>query len=255
MLDDTAFVDHVADGLAALPGVVAVSLGGSRAEGTHRADSDWDVALYYRGGFDAEDLRALGWPGEVFDPGDWGRVFNGGAWLEVDGRPVDVHYRDLDDVEFHLAEARQGRFAWEPLLFHLAGIPGYLVVGELAINRVLRGDLPRPEFPAALRRSAPEVWWQQADLGLSYARANHAPAGRAAQTAGAVAQAACQAAHAVLAARGEWVTNEKRLLRRAGLEGTDPLLTGLPGGSAELVELVDTARSRLRAAVEAARLE
>ncbi|MHA6800445.1 nucleotidyltransferase domain-containing protein [Bounagaea algeriensis] len=254
-MDETAFVDHVADGLAALPGVLAVSLGGSRAEGTHGADSDWDVALYYRGEFDADHLRALDWPGQVFDPGDWGRVFNGGAWLEVDGRPVDVHYRDLDDVEHHLAEARQGRFAWEPLLFHLAGIPGYLVVGELAINRVLRGELPRPEFPAELRRSAPEVWWQQADLGLSYARQNHAPAGRVVQTAGAVAQAACQAAHAVLAARGEWITNEKRLLPRAGLDGIDALLTGLPGEPAELVELVATARSRLAAAVEAARPE
>jgi hypothetical protein len=32
----------------------------------------------------------------------------------------------------------------ETFLDHLAGTPGYLVVGDLALNRVLRGDLPRP---------------------------------------------------------------------------------------------------------------
>jgi hypothetical protein len=51
------------------------------------------------------------------------------------GRQVDVHFRDLDDVEHRLAEARQGRFGIEMLTFHLAGIPAYLVVGELAENR------------------------------------------------------------------------------------------------------------------------
>jgi hypothetical protein len=39
------------------------------------------------------------------------------------GRQVDVHFRDLDDVEHRLAEARQGRFGIEMLTFHLAGIP------------------------------------------------------------------------------------------------------------------------------------
>ena len=36
-----------------------------------------------------------------------------------------------------------------------------------------------------------------------------------------------QTAHAVLAARGEWVTNEKRLLRRAGLGPLDTITAGL----------------------------
>ncbi|WP_169731388.1 nucleotidyltransferase domain-containing protein, partial [Streptomyces glaucescens] len=58
-LTDSAFLDTVADRLAALPTVEAVSLGGSRAQGTHRADSDWDLGIYYRGAFDPADLRAL----------------------------------------------------------------------------------------------------------------------------------------------------------------------------------------------------
>ncbi len=42
--------------LAELPGVVAVALGGSRALGTARLDSDWDIGLYYRGRFDPGPL-------------------------------------------------------------------------------------------------------------------------------------------------------------------------------------------------------
>jgi predicted nucleotidyltransferase len=238
-MDDETFVDEVAGRLAALPGVEAVTLGGSRAEGTHGPDSDWDLAVYYRCAFDPADLRAVGWPGEVSEIGGWGGgVFNGGAWLTVDGRRVDVHYRDLDVVEHELAEARHGRFHWEPLMFHLAGIPSYLVVAELAVNQVLRGRLPRPGYPAALRVSAPPVWRQRAAMTLRYARDAHAPRGQAAEVAGLLATAAAQTAHAVLAARGEWVTNEKRLLHRAGLRGIDSVVAGLRPEPAALARAV-----------------
>lgn len=248
MVNDGDFLRHVVDELAALPDVQAVSLGGSRAQGTHRPDSDWDFALYYRGQFDPGRLRAIGWSGEVSEVNAWSPgVFNGGAWLEILGRPVDLHYRDLDVVEREIAEAEAGRFRVEPLAFHLVGIPTYLVVGELAINEVLYGQLPRPRYPEALRRTAPRVWWNFADLGLTYARANHAPHGRLAECTAMITQAACQTAHAVLAARGEWTTNDKRLLAAAGLREIDGIVSGLDHDS--LVQGVDEARALLEAAV------
>jgi len=138
--------------------VAAVSLGGSRAEGTHRPDSDWDFGIYYRGHFDPQTLRDIGWPGEVSELGGWSTgVFNGGAWLEIDGRRSDVHYRDLDTIDHEIDAARDGRFRIEPLMFHLAGIPSYLVLAELAGHRLLRGQLPTPDYPAALRERAPQV--------------------------------------------------------------------------------------------------
>ncbi|RZQ64982.1 nucleotidyltransferase domain-containing protein [Amycolatopsis suaedae] len=233
------FLARVAQSLAGLPGVEAVSLGGSRALGTNRPDSDWDLAIYYRGTFDPQHVRDLGWPGEVSEIGGWGGgVFNGGAWLRPEGIHVDVHYRDLDVVEHQLAEAREGRFHVEPLLFHLAGIPSYLVVAELALNRVLHGTLPRPDYPPALRENAPTVWWGTASLLFTYAAANHAPYGRYAQCLGLLAQGASQAAHAVLAARGEWVTNEKTLLTKAGLTGVDDLLASATPAPDHLTEIV-----------------
>ena len=169
-------------------------------------------------------------------------MFNGGAWLEVDGRRVDVHYRDLLAIDREMAATRAGRFRIEPLMFHLAGIPSYLVLAELAVSRVLRGSVPRPGYPAALRESAPRVWWDRADQTFGYARANHARHGRLAQCAGLVAQAASQAAHAVLAARGEWVTNEKTLLTRAGLRPVDQFVATAGTDPAVLTKVVDQCR-------------
>ncbi|MEU9804783.1 nucleotidyltransferase domain-containing protein [Mycobacterium sp. NPDC050853] len=225
---DAEFLESVTDGLAALSNVEAVTLGGSRAQGTQRPDSDWDLAVYYRGDFDPEELRRIGWEGEVSELGAWGGgVFNGGAWLRIDDRDVDVHYRNLAVVEEQLHHAQHGEFHIEPLMFHLAGIPSYLAVGELALNRVLRGTLPRPEYPAALRESASKTWQERAALNLIYAEKNHAPHGRVTQTAGLLAVAATEYAHAALATRGEWVTNEKRLLDSAGLSAVHTILADL----------------------------
>ncbi len=251
---DEAFAASAADALAALPYVLAVALGGSRASGTARPDSDWDFAVYYRGpGFDPASLAALGWDGQIFPIGGWGGgVFNGGAWLRAGGRQVDVHYRDLDDVDFRIAEAAAGRFAIERLAFHLAGIPSYIVLAELGTHRVLRGELPRPRFPAALRESAAKRWAAEAAHSVDYAAKAHASRGRLTETAGAIGTAACQASHAILAARGEWVTNEKTLVDRAGLRAVDQILAGLRPEPAVLTRAVDAARELFAAGYQAA---
>jgi hypothetical protein len=103
--------------------------------------------------------RGLGWPGVIFPVGGWGRG--------VQRRRLAARRRalpDLDDVAHQLAEARAGRFRIERLQFHLAGVPTYILAAELALHRVLRGDLPPPRYPAALRASAPARWQQDAQL-------------------------------------------------------------------------------------------
>lgn len=209
--------------------------------------------MYYRGAFDPESLRAVGWEGEVSEIGGWGGVFNGGAWLTIAGRGVDVHYRDLDVVEYVLAEAEEGRFRVEPLMFHLAGIPTYLLVAELAVNRVLHGELPRPvAYPEKLRATAHGRWSGTARMTLAYAKANHAPAGRRTEVAGAIAVAVAQAAHAVLAARGEWVTNEKRLVERAGLREADDVIGALGSSPESFIRSVAAAEGLVESSCSAA---
>lgn len=252
-MDDATFLDHVADRLAALPTVEAVALGGSRAQGTARADSDWDLAVYYRGDFKPQHLRDLGWPGQVTEIGGWGGgLYNGGAWLTIDGRKVDVHYRDLDVIDVQLAEAEAGRFVVERLMFHVLGIPSYLLLAELALNKTLRGTLAKPAYPERLQAEAPAAWWGWATGTFDYALVNHAPAGRTAMALGLAAQAAAATAHAVLASRGEWITNDKRLLIAAGLDHLDELFAERIDGPVELADLLSRIRTRCEEAVRAA---
>jgi hypothetical protein len=166
---------------------------------------------------------------------------NTGGWLRAADRRVDVHYRELDDVDRRLAEALEGRFGIERSLFHLAGIPTYIATAELALNRVLHGQLPRPGYPTALRCTASTRWRGEAQATLGYARTAHAGRGRLVDTVGAIATAACQSAHAMLAARGHWVTNEKTLIDKAGLSGIDDILTGLTADREHLLNALDRA--------------
>jgi predicted nucleotidyltransferase len=216
---DIEFERWLTEELAALPGVLAVCLGGSRAQMTNRPDSDWDFGIYYRGQFEPQSLREKGWDGEVSEVGGWGGgVMNGGAWLTIDERRVDVHYRDLDEVEHWCAEAEAGRFRKELLLFYVAGIPTYVVMGELATNRVLSGSLPRPAYPELLATSAGGRWQKDALASLGYAaaalRARRDPT-VALSNAG---RGLVEAAHSVLAHQRQWALNEKGLVARAGLD-------------------------------------
>jgi hypothetical protein len=209
---------HVAERLAGVPGVVAVVLGGSRATGTHRESSDWDFGLYYEGTLDTAPLRALGYEGQVFEPGEWSALMNGGAWFVIDGVKVDVIYREVGAIAHWIDEASAGRFKVELLNGYLAGFPTTVLVGEVAVAKVLHGALPFsvPSYPAALRASAPPHWRGRRDFHLMYADM-HDERGDAVMAAAVRARAAIEEAHAVMAERGEWVLNEKGLLARAGL--------------------------------------
>jgi hypothetical protein len=209
-------VEHLAARLAAIPGVVAVTLGGSRATNTATEGSDWDFGLYYRGRLDPAEIVALGWPGQVFAPGEWGRIVNGGAWLTIDGTKVDLIYRDLDEVLRWTAAAREGQFEIQREVGYVAGIATYVLAGELALGRVLAGDLPRPGFPPKLREAAPAAWFRLAAGGLHFADIHAGRQDRVACLAN-LCQAALAAAQGRLAAASEWVLNEKRLAERAGL--------------------------------------
>jgi hypothetical protein len=227
--------------LAAIPAWCAVTLGGSRATGTHAEGSDWDFGLYYRGTIDPDDVRALGWPGQVFGPGDWGRLVNGGAWLQVDGAAVDLIYRDLDEVLAWTAEAAAGRFEIQREVGYVAGIATYILAGELALCEVLDGDLPRPSFPDPLRATAPRRWYRLASGALAVGGVHASRGDRVAALAN-FTQAVLAAAQGRLAADGRWALNEKRLVERAGLSAAQDLLAGadlaeVERGLGQLLEL------------------
>ena len=240
-----ACVRHIAATLREVPGVVAVTLGGSRAGGTAQTDSDWDFGLYYRGRIQADDVRALGFEGTVVEPGQWGRLVNGGAWLTVEGQRVDLLYRDLDFVQHWVDEAEAGRYEVDQVEGYLAGMATYVLVGELALAELLAGELPRPEFPAALRATAPARWRSSAAFSLAIAE-TAAERHDIVSCAGLLSKAAIEAAQAALAERGEWALNEKAIVRRAGLGARVGAVLAAPGDRPfELARAVTSMRATL----------
>ncbi len=227
--------------LAAMPGAIAVALGGSRARGAGEAGTDWDLGLYYRGTI---DLRALEARGTVYPPGAWGRLMNGGAWLKIGGERVDVLLRDLDVVEHSARRAECGEFEVDALLGYVAGVPTYLLSAELASCHTLIGTLPAAPFPPQLAAAAPPRWRFCRTFSLEYARV-HAARGN---LVGAVAQAAkavMEEAHAVMCEQSRWVCNEKRLIDAAGLGGVQGLFAQVPSEPADVVSWVDAVADRL----------
>ena len=238
-------VRELAGRLSKIPGVAAVALGGSGAGGTAIADSDWDFGLYYRDEIRADDVRALGYEGTVVEAGEWGRLLNGGARLTVEGQRVDLLYRDLDVVQHWLNEAEAGRYELDLVEGYLAGMASYVLVGELAQAEVLAGELPRPEFPDALRLAAPGRWLGSAARSLEVADAAAARHDVVA-CAGLLAKAAIEAAQAALAERGEWALSERGIVRRAGLGSRVVAILAAPGDRPfELARAVTAMRGAL----------
>ncbi|HEY1076455.1 MAG TPA: nucleotidyltransferase domain-containing protein [Fontimonas sp.] len=234
-------IAELVDQLAAMRGAVAVALGGSRGNGSADADSDWDLGLYYRGDIDLSALQARG---EVHPPGSWGRIMNGGAWLQCGPHRVDVLLRDLDVVEHWHRRTEDGDFEVDALLGYTAGVPTYLLVAELAECRVLRGELPAAHFPQQLAAAGLARWRYCRAFSLAYARA-HARRGNLAGAAGQVAKAFMEEAHARMCERRTWQCNEKRLIEAAGLGRAQTLFGRMPAEAAALTAWIDEAAAQL----------
>jgi len=102
--------------LGAVPGMVAVVLGGSYASGTQNDASDLDIGLYYHEAkpFSIADIRRVAElisdqeSLTVTDFYGWGPWVNGGAWIHTAQGKVDFLYRNVDQVKRTISDAQQG---------------------------------------------------------------------------------------------------------------------------------------------------
>lgn len=220
------WIGAMAEQLGAVPGIRAVVLGGSRARGTHRPDSDWDLGLYYRGVPDLAALTALarevqGSPVEVAGPGGWGPWVNGGAWLRVDGTPVDWILRDLDRVEAVWSDCRQGRYEVGVQPGHPLGFWSPAYPGEVALGRVLadtQGDVTElqaetRDYPEPLRKALADAAWE-AEFSVASARKS-APSGDRLHVSLCLSRAFGILAQSLHAHHRTWCLNEKGALAAA----------------------------------------
>jgi len=246
--------------LVEIPGLVAVVLGGSRAIGCHRPDSDIDLGLYYRGRLDVEALRALAAELAdrvfgVFEPGGWGPWVDGGAWLEIAGVRVDWMYRDLDRVGQVWADCRAGRYEIGTQAGHPLGFYSHAYPGEVALCRILAD--PTGEL-AALRAATQRypdalvaATWEP-ELVLYGAASHGVAAVEPWYAAGCLFRAIGVLGHALHGHHRVWITSEKRLIDSAGRLRNAPaeftrrahaILARIGGTADEIAAAVDAARA------------
>ena len=234
-------LERLTPALAAVPGVAAIVLGGSRARGTARPHSDTDIGLYYRRGEEPaaarlrEALRSL-----VDDPaaavvtevGEWGPWIVGGAWLSIGGKKVDLLYRCVEAVE-EVDSRVPGRRRQDGLS---AGTSARLLLGDLdgrsrslpaaprsrwRARRVEGDDEPYPDplRQALIRRFLWEVLFSIENGEIAVARGDQT------HVAGCAYRALCCVGQVLFALNRRYLINEKGALDEAsGFPVTIPRL-------------------------------
>jgi hypothetical protein len=159
MPDET--IDLVCEAIREAPGIAAIVLGGSRARGTAGSTSDYDIGIYYEptSPLDVGALRAI--VGSLIDDpdagtvtgiGDWGPWINGGGWLSVKGRKVDLLYRDLARVRATIADCLVGNVSINYQPGHPHGFLSAIWMGEMALC------VPLVDRGACIAKLKAQVW-------------------------------------------------------------------------------------------------
>ncbi|MCA1529020.1 nucleotidyltransferase domain-containing protein [Bradyrhizobium yuanmingense] len=243
-MPDDPLLTRLASVVADVPGVQAVVLGGSRARGRAHAASDYDIGLYFKSALDTGRLLAAA-KTIADDPaattvtpvGEWGPRIVGGAWLSVEGRKVDLLYRDADAVEAVMESCGAGAVTMDYQPGHPHGFCSAIWMGEIAycqplhdptglIARLKSIALPYPEplRSALIRRFQWEVLFSIENAELAAARNERT------HVAGCLYRSLACVAQVLFALNERYLINEKGALQEAA---------GLPLTIPHLVEQAD----------------
>ena len=144
--------ERVTERLAPINGMEAIALGGSHVRGTARHDSDIDLALYYdpstpfnlaeldEAAYELDDRHSRGL---VTPFGAWGPGVNGGGWLVIGSRHVDLLYRDLQRVRAVIEKCVQGEIDAGYQLGHPLGFQNQIYAGEAHLCQPLYDSAAR----------------------------------------------------------------------------------------------------------------
>jgi predicted nucleotidyltransferase len=217
--------------LAGVPGVTAIALGGSRARGTATETSDYDIGLYFSAAQPIDTDRLLQAAktfadapdaAEVTPIGGWGPWIVGGGWLRVDGRKIDLLYRDLDAVTRAIEAGRAGEITMHYQPGHPHGFCSAIWTGEVALCRPLYDPVnalaslkektslyPDKLGEALIRRFQWEIVFSIENAELAIARDEQT------HIAGCAYRALACVAQVLFARNGRYLINEKGALMEA----------------------------------------
>jgi hypothetical protein len=272
-------LERISPALAAVPGVVAVSLGGSRASGAAHASSDYDIGLYFRERVGLDVTRLLEVvkglvdepaAAQITEVGGWGPWIVGGGWLTIGGQKVDLLYRPIESVETVIRGCREGRVIVDYQPGHPHSFCSAIWMGEVALCRLLTDperalarlkEMTTP-YPEALREALIRRF--QWEILFSIENAQTAvPRGDETYIAGCAFRTLACGAQVLFAVNRRYLINEKGALAAAarlpltvanlteraksiwqgmGLRAFDAALSELGSIERELAGLVEAAR-------------
>jgi Nucleotidyltransferase domain len=237
-------LQRVATALSEVESIAAIVLGGSRARGTAHEGSDYDIGLYFSSAhpLDIDQLLAavktfVDEPdaATVTPVGAWGPWIVGGAWLSVEGRKVDLLYRNVEAVADVIEACRSGEITMHYQAGHPHGFCSAIWMGEIALCEALHDSsgiiaalkantvpYPAPLRDALVRRFAREVLFAIENGELAAARDEQT------HVAGSAYRALACAAQVLFALNDRYLINEKGALAEAAtFPRTIPNLMGL----------------------------
>lgn len=211
--------------VAKIDGVAAIALGGSHARGIADERSDIDLGIYYDGGapFSTEALGSAARElddrhvdGLVTSFGEWGAGVNGGGWLKIGGRQVDLLYREIGAVRAAIEDCIGGRPLSVYQLGHPLGFQMQIYAGEVHECRPLFDPAGRlaelkslaGEYPEKFRAAAVAKHLFDAEFEISIA-AKPAERGDVMYVAGCLFRAAGFATLVLYALNRRYFVNEK----------------------------------------------
>lgn len=181
-----SLIQRITEELQEVPGVIGVVLGGSRAKGTAKPDSNIDIGIYYdeSSGFKVENIARVAKKlddehrdGIITSLGEWGAWVNGGGWLVIEGYHVDFLFRDVHRVSSIIDDCSAGLVSAHYQTGHPHAYLNVMYMGEIAISRILWDSDNRIQtlkarttpYPKALKDAMVDFFTFEASFSFMFA--------------------------------------------------------------------------------------
>jgi predicted nucleotidyltransferase len=188
-LDIQRLLDKITMALEEVPEIVGVVLGGSRARGINRPDSDIDIGIYYDSavGLDLPRIDSIATEMDdahrenIITPlGGWGEWVNGGGWLMIDGFHVDFIFRDVRRVAQVIDNCLAGKITTHYHAGHPHAYINVMYLGEIAVCKILTDRNRRlaelkertTPYPAKMKTSLIDYFMFEAGFSATFAGDN-----------------------------------------------------------------------------------